>query len=81
MVEAPLELQKTLTLPQNHLDACAAGDIPAKGNAAGNTDNLLDLTGENAPPKPLPGGYVLEDQSPLPLSRPYLHHWRVQRLT
>lgn len=57
-VEQPLELQKTLTLPQNHLDACKAGDVPSAGNAAGNTKDYLDLTGENVPPPRLPDGYV-----------------------
>lgn len=57
-VEAPLELQQTLTLPQNHLDACRAGNVPSAGNAAGNNKDLLDLTGENVPPPRLPDGYV-----------------------
>lgn len=55
-VEAPLELQSQLTLPADHLAACAAADIPTKGNAAGNTVDLLDLKGENAPPPRLPEG-------------------------
>ncbi|KAH7247122.1 hypothetical protein FSOLCH5_012356 [Fusarium solani] len=59
-VEAPLELQKTLTLPQNHLDACKAGDVPSAGNAAGNTKDFLDLTGENVPPPRLPDGFTLK---------------------
>ena len=57
-VEDPLELQTSLKLPQNHLDACKAGGIPTTGNAAGNTD-LLDLSGENVPPPRLPDGYVI----------------------
>ncbi|KAF9876624.1 iron transport multicopper oxidase fet3 [Colletotrichum karsti] len=57
-VEAPLELQKTLQLPQNHIDVCNAGQVPVKGNAAGNTADLLDLTGQNAPPAPLPAGFT-----------------------
>lgn len=56
MVEAPLELQKTLTLPADHLAACAAVGAPTTGNAAGNTVNLLDLSGQNSPPAPLPAG-------------------------
>jgi iron transport multicopper oxidase len=56
MVEAPLELQKTLSIPQDHYDACMVDGTPTKGNAAGNTANLLDLTGQNAPPGPLPNG-------------------------
>lgn len=61
MVEAPLALQKNLTIPQNHYDACAAASpsaIPTAGNAAGNTVNLLDLTGEPAPPPRLPDGFT-----------------------
>jgi len=57
-VEAPLDLQKTLTIPQDHYAACEAGGVPTVGNAAGNTVDLLDLAGQNAPPDRLPEGYV-----------------------
>ena len=56
IVEAPLELQKNLTIPQNHYDACKAGNMPIAGNAAANTVDFLDLSGQNAPPNPLPAG-------------------------
>lgn len=55
-VEAPLELQKSLKIPQDHLDACTKGGFQTTGNAAGNTVDLLDLTGEPTPPAPLPTG-------------------------
>ncbi|KAF4964509.1 hypothetical protein FSARC_7573 [Fusarium sarcochroum] len=58
-VEDPLELQASLKLPQNHLDACKSGGIPTTGNAAGNTD-LLDLSGENVPPPRLPEGFTFK---------------------
>jgi iron transport multicopper oxidase len=58
MVEAPLELQSTLKVPQNHYDVCAAGNTPVVGNAAGNTKDYLDLTGANVSPKPLPTGFT-----------------------
>lgn len=58
MVEAPLEIQKSITIPQNHLDACKAGNTLYEGNAAGNTINFLDLTGEPVPPAPLPAGFT-----------------------
>ncbi len=58
MVEDPDYLQKNIKIPQDHLDLCKAADIPTVGNAAGNL-NLLDLTGEPAPPGPIPDGYVL----------------------
>lgn len=55
-VEAPLDLQKSLVIPKDHLDACAAANIPTVGNAAANTKDLLDLSGQNAPPPRLPDG-------------------------
>jgi iron transport multicopper oxidase len=58
MIEAPLELQKKLQIPQNHLDVCHASRTPTKGNAAGNTVDFLDLTGENKSPAPLPAGFT-----------------------
>ncbi|CAN8103463.1 unnamed protein product [Discula destructiva] len=60
MVEAPLDLQQSLTIPEDHYAACAANSpaIPTAGNAAGNTANLLDLSGEPAPPAPLPAGFT-----------------------
>lgn len=59
IVEAPLELQKTVQIPKDHLDACAAAGVPTAGNAAGNTVNFLDLTGQPSPPPPLPAGQVI----------------------
>jgi hypothetical protein len=59
MIEAPLELQKNTTIPQDHLAACKYKGIPTEGNAAGNTKDLLDLTGANVSPKPLPAGYAI----------------------
>ncbi|KAM0278284.1 hypothetical protein ACHAO9_012221 [Fusarium lateritium] len=57
-VEDPLTLQETIEIPKNHLDACAAANMPTKGNAAANTENFLDLAGENKPSKPLPSGFT-----------------------
>jgi iron transport multicopper oxidase len=56
MVEAPLELQKSLTIPPDHIAACEAAGTPYVGNAAGNTIDLFDLSGQNEPPAPLPDG-------------------------
>lgn len=60
MVEAPLDLQRDLVVPQGHYDACAAASpaMPTVGNAAGNTANLLDLSGEPSPPARLPDGFT-----------------------
>ncbi|KAF5024233.1 hypothetical protein F66182_3690 [Fusarium sp. NRRL 66182] len=60
-VEDPLTLQETIEIPQDHLDACTAANMPTEGNAAANTKDLLDLTGENRPPKHLPSGQVSSD--------------------
>ncbi|KAI1205075.1 multicopper oxidase [Annulohypoxylon truncatum] len=67
-VEAPLDLQKNLTIPQNHLDACAAQSIPTTGNAAGNTVNYLDLTGQPKSPDPLPEGFTTRGKVALAFS-------------
>lgn len=56
MVEAPLDLQRSLTIPTDHIAACESASTPYVGNAAGNTIDLLDLSGQNAPPGPLPDG-------------------------
>lgn len=55
-VEAPLDLQKTLSIPEDHYSACKAGDVPTVGNAAANKADFLDLAGQNRPPPPLPAG-------------------------
>lgn len=56
-VEAPAQLQG-LQIPADHLAACEAAGTPARGNAAGNTKDVLDLRGENAPAPPLPEGFT-----------------------
>lgn len=65
MVEAPLELQQSLggsgVIPADHYAACAAGvpePTPTAGNAAGNTADLLDLSGQPSPPARLPPGFT-----------------------
>jgi iron transport multicopper oxidase len=58
LIESPLELQSTLSIPAGHWDVCKAQNIPTTGNAAGNTVDLLDLTGEPEAPGPLPAGFT-----------------------
>jgi iron transport multicopper oxidase len=58
MVEAPLELQKSLTIPEDHYAACQAQGIATAGNAGGNTKDLLDLSDANVSVKPLPAGFT-----------------------
>lgn len=57
-VEAPLDLQTSLTIPADQLHICADQNIPTTGNAAGNTKDFFDLTGQNLPPAPLPAGFT-----------------------
>ncbi|KIW89908.1 uncharacterized protein Z519_09337 [Cladophialophora bantiana CBS 173.52] len=59
-VESPLILQQTLParIPDDHFAACAALSMPTAGNAAANTHDLLDLSGANVSPPPLPDGFT-----------------------
>jgi len=50
IIEAPQELAG-LPIPADALAACSAQGIPTAGNAAGNTQNLTDLTGANNVPE------------------------------
>ena len=58
MIEAPLEMQKVLSIPADHLAACEDSNTPTAGNAAGNTVDYLDLKGENKAVAPLPAGFT-----------------------
>ena len=58
-VEAPLDLQRTLggKIPEDHKRACEGTRVAMQGNAAGNTKDLFDLTGQNLPHPPLSSGF------------------------
>ncbi|KAI9753448.1 MAG: hypothetical protein M4579_005168 [Chaenotheca gracillima] len=58
MVERPLDIQQTIKPPADHLAVCEAAGMPTKGNAAGNTEDFLDMTGANVSPAPLPDGFT-----------------------
>jgi iron transport multicopper oxidase len=58
MIEAPLEIQKTIKIPQQHYDICKASGTLMAGNAAGNTEDFFDLTGQNTDVPPLPDGFT-----------------------
>jgi iron transport multicopper oxidase len=52
IIEAPEELRGG-SIPADHQTICKAQNIPLAGNAAGNTQNFLDLTGAfTEPPNP-----------------------------
>ncbi|KAI9695423.1 MAG: hypothetical protein M1820_008608 [Bogoriella megaspora] len=58
LIEAPLALQETLEIPEDHYQVCRDQGNLTAGNAAGNTVDLLDLKGENLPPAALPDGFT-----------------------
>lgn len=58
MVEAPLELQASQSIPANHLQVCKKGNSPTAGNAAGDTTNLFDLSKQNKAPGYIPDGFT-----------------------
>ena len=58
LIEAPLDLQQTLTIPDDHWQACDASNTLKEGNAAGNTKDFYDLTGANTSVPPLPAGFT-----------------------
>jgi iron transport multicopper oxidase len=58
MIEAPDELQKSLKIPDDHMEACNSQSIPTAGNAAGNTVDLFNLEGANVSPDPFPAGFT-----------------------
>ena len=59
-IEAPLELQNTLSIPDAHHDLCFRNHPPitVSGNAAGNRVDYFNLKGEPAPPAALPEGFT-----------------------
>jgi iron transport multicopper oxidase len=58
MIEAPTQIQERLNIPQNHYDVCKAAGVPTAGNAAANTEDFLDLSGQNRQQNWLPEGFT-----------------------
>ncbi|KAJ5740208.1 Iron transport multicopper oxidase fetC [Penicillium malachiteum] len=58
MIEAPLQIQERVTIPENHYEVCKAAGVQYEGNAAGNTEDYLDLTGQNKQVGWLPAGFT-----------------------
>jgi iron transport multicopper oxidase len=58
IIESPLDLQSSLQIPEDHYAVCKAAGIATAGNAAGNTNNPLDLTGANTDAGRLPAGFT-----------------------
>lgn len=58
LIEAPDLIN--IELPESHKNLCKLAGMGWEGNAAGNTKDFLDLTGENLQPQPLPEGFTLK---------------------
>jgi iron transport multicopper oxidase len=58
LIEAPEQMQERMSIPQQHYDVCQAANVPFIGNAAGNSENFLDLAGENKQQSFLPNGFT-----------------------
>ena len=59
MIEAPLLIQQQIPmLPETHIGACEAAGKPWQGNAAGNTKDVLNLSGQPKSVAPLPAGFT-----------------------
>ncbi|KIW58345.1 hypothetical protein PV05_02872 [Exophiala xenobiotica] len=58
LIEAPEVIQQTHKIPQQHYDVCRAAGMPIEGNAAANTEDYLDLSGQNKQEPSLPGGFT-----------------------
>lgn len=58
LIEAPDLID--IELPESHKHLCEAAGMPWEGNAAGKSNNFLDLEGENLQPPPLPDGFTLK---------------------
>ncbi|KAK3939678.1 Cupredoxin [Diplogelasinospora grovesii] len=63
MIVAPDQMQSrssTIHIPGDHVDACRRQGIPTQGNAAGNTQDFLNLTGANTQFDLNPSGAVID---------------------
>jgi len=58
LLEAPDHLQGQLTIPPDHLRVCQLDNIATVGNAAGNSVNWLNLTGQPTVAPEYNDGYV-----------------------
>ncbi|ANB12409.1 ferroxidase FET3 [Sugiyamaella lignohabitans] len=58
LVEAPVQLQQTLQIPDDHYAVCDKVNVSSKGNAAGNSIDFFDLSGQNKQVPDLPNGFT-----------------------
>ncbi|KAK5634915.1 hypothetical protein RRF57_010627 [Xylaria bambusicola] len=78
LIVAPDIMQKTISIPRDHIDACRRQNIPTVGNAAGNSQDFLNLTGAPTTPDPNPVG-ALVNKTHLGASAKQLEWWPPHR--
>lgn len=60
IIESPGLIQQNTKIPGDHLEVCRRQGIKTEGNAAGNTVDVLDLTGANTRPERDPKGALVD---------------------
>lgn len=60
LIEAPMEIQSnpSQNFTESYINACEKNGMKVAGNAAGNTVDYLDLSGQNIQAKDLPAGFT-----------------------
>lgn len=58
LIEAPKQIQQTVSISENHKEVCSAANVNIQGNAAANVDDFLDLSGQNSQPGWIPSGFT-----------------------
>ncbi|KAI1613219.1 ferrooxidoreductase Fet3 [Exophiala viscosa] len=58
MIEAPNKIQETHHIPDQAYEVCKAAGVKYEGNAAGDTEDLLNESGQNKQVAFLPGGFT-----------------------
>ncbi|KAJ5939331.1 hypothetical protein N7466_002465 [Penicillium verhagenii] len=58
LIEAPLQIQERMSISEAQKDVCRAAGVDFEGNAAANTEDYLDLAGQNKQVAWLPAGFT-----------------------
>ncbi|KAJ5946827.1 hypothetical protein N7454_003666 [Penicillium verhagenii] len=58
LIEAPLQIQERMSISDAQKDVCRAAGVDFEGNAAANTEDYLDLAGQNKQVAWLPAGFT-----------------------
>lgn len=67
-IEAPEILATRVSVPDDHYAVCAAASIPTVGNAAANSKDYTDLSGQNKQPGTIPNGFTPRGEAAMAFS-------------